>query len=149
MEPNLPDSGRVKRPGHPPPSPVIAVDELEHVNQEEAKSRAKMVYYKGWSWPANKKFEIEKLIGKMVAVGEVPGRTNIKAGTVLYKVLWKGYPPKIATWEEESAIHDDFIDEDVVRHVPPGLHDSHHSCIYLMLRPDDHDAVCRATYSRA
>ena len=26
-------------------------------------------------------------------------------------MLWKGYPPEIATWEEESSIHDDFIDE--------------------------------------
>ena len=31
--------------------------------------------------------------------GEVPGRANVKAGTVLYKVLWKDFPPEIATWE--------------------------------------------------
>ena len=29
---------------------------------------------------------------------------------MLYKVLWKDFPPEIATWEEESAIHDEFID---------------------------------------
>ena len=46
----------------------------------------------------------------MVAVGEVPGRANVKAGTVLYKVLWKDFPPEIATWEDESCIHDDYID---------------------------------------
>ena len=48
----------------------------------------------------------------MTAVGpsSVPGRSGIKAGTVLYKVLWCGYPPEIATWEEVSVIHDEFID---------------------------------------
>ena len=30
---------------------------------------------------------------------------------MLYKVLWRGYPPEIATWEEVSIIHGDFIDE--------------------------------------
>jgi hypothetical protein len=47
----------------------------------------------------------------MVAEGEVPGRTRVKAGTVLYKVLWEGYPPEIATWEEEGDIADSLIDE--------------------------------------
>ena len=78
---------------------------------KKAKSKLKMVSYKGWEWPANKKFEIEKLIGKMVSQGEVPGRANVKAGTVLYKVLWKDFPPEIATWEEESCVHDDYIDQ--------------------------------------
>ncbi len=43
----------------------------------------------------------------MIADGsEVPGREGqtIKAGTILYKVLWEGFPPEIATWEEESDI---------------------------------------------
>lgn len=45
------------------------------------------------------------LIGKMVAdSGEVPGRTGVPAGTVLYKVLWAGFPPEIATREEEDDI---------------------------------------------
>eukprot|EP00966_Prymnesium_polylepis_P178486 4133829-Prymnesium_polylepis.1 len=47
----------------------------------------------------------------MVSEGEVPGCGSVKKGTVLYKVLWKGYPPEIATWEDESTIHNDFIDE--------------------------------------
>ena len=54
---------------------------------------------------------IEGLLGKMVADGgEVPGRSHVKVGTVLYKVLWEGFTPEIATWEDESSIHDDFID---------------------------------------
>ena len=51
---------------------------------------------------------VERLIGKMVLVAdgvtEVPGRTNVKAGTILYKVLWEGFPPEIATWEDEDDI---------------------------------------------
>ena len=30
---------------------------------------------------------------------------------IYYKVLWEGFPPDVATWEPESVIHDDFIDE--------------------------------------
>ena len=29
---------------------------------------------------------------------------KVPAGTVLYKVLWEGFPPEIATWEEEDQI---------------------------------------------
>ena len=47
----------------------------------------------------------------MIVEGAVPGRQNVKDGTVLYKVLWKGYPPEIATWEEKREIHSDFLDE--------------------------------------
>jgi len=49
------------------------------------------------------------LIGKMVANGKtpVPGRTGVKAGTILFKVLWEGYPEEIATWEDADNIHDD------------------------------------------
>ena len=27
-----------------------------------------------------------------------------------YLVLWEGFPPEVATWEPEAAIHDDFVD---------------------------------------
>ena len=36
---------------------------------------------------------------------QVPGRSDkFPVGTTLYKVLWKGWPPEIATWEEENHI---------------------------------------------
>ena len=49
-------------------------------------------------------------------VSRVPGREGeaIPAGTVLYKVLWVGFPPEIATWEEEDDIpcgEQDFVAE--------------------------------------
>ena len=34
----------------------------------------------------------------------------MKAGTILFKVLWEGYPEEIATWEDADNIHDDYID---------------------------------------
>ena len=49
---------------------------------KKSKSKVKTVSYKGWEWCPNQKFEIEKLIGKMISSGEVPGRANVKAGTV-------------------------------------------------------------------
>ena len=33
------------------------------------------------------------------------------AGSVLYKVLWEGYPPECGTWEEERVIPDSLIDD--------------------------------------
>ncbi|KAL1502948.1 hypothetical protein AB1Y20_011019 [Prymnesium parvum] len=59
-----------------------------------------------WEWDSTAEFIIERLVGKMVADGktEVPGRTSIRAGTVLYKVLWEGWPEELATWEEEEDI---------------------------------------------
>ena len=30
---------------------------------------------------------------------------------IFYKVLWEGFPPEFASWEPESEIHDDLIEE--------------------------------------
>ena len=69
-------------------------------------------------WEADEVFDIDRLIGKMVACGgEVPGRTGVAAGTVLYKVLWKGFPPDCATWEDEE----DLAHTDEVRLYEAGL----------------------------
>ena len=38
---------------------------------------------------------------------EVPGRGVVRAGTVLYEVLWEGWPPELGigvTWEDEEDI---------------------------------------------
>lgn len=75
-----------------------------------SKSRRKVLEYNGYQWYEEEEFVMQKLIGKMVAEGDVPGRSNVKKGTVLYKVLWEGFPPEVATWEEERGIHDELID---------------------------------------
>ena len=51
------------------------------------KRKKHMVSWGEWEWDPKAEFVIERLIGRMVADGsEVPGRSNIAAGTVLYKV---------------------------------------------------------------
>lgn len=72
------------------------------------RKRGQIVNLYDWEWDAEEEFEIERLIGKMTCDGvtPVPGREGekIPAGTVLYRVLWLGFPPEIATWEEEDQI---------------------------------------------
>jgi len=71
------------------------------------RKKANVVSLHGWEWDADEEFDIDSLIGKMVADGtDVPGREGeaIEAGTVLYKVLWEGFPPECATWEMEDDI---------------------------------------------
>ena len=70
------------------------------------RKKGKIVELHGWEWDETEEFIIERLIGKMVADGvtPVPGRTNVPAGTVLYKCLWEGFPPEMATWEDEDDV---------------------------------------------
>ena len=38
------------------------------------------------------------------------GKKKKKTEYISYLILWQGFPPEVATWEPEKAIHDDFID---------------------------------------
>ena len=68
-----------------------------------------------WEWDSSEEFEIDMFIGKMVVADgetEVPGRgAGFEAGTILYKVLWKGFPPDTATWEEETILPEDYVED--------------------------------------
>ena len=39
------------------------------------------------------------------------GKKTTSKEFVFYKVLWEDFPPEFASWEPESKIHDDLIDE--------------------------------------
>ena len=73
---------------------------------KKQKKGKKWVVQGEWEWDSTQEFIIERLVDRMVADGstDVPGRGRIKAGTVLYKVLWEGWPEELATWEEEEDI---------------------------------------------
>ena len=96
----------IGRPRRPAAKATGAWRRWQGRRQQEGK-RTNIVSLHGWEWEANEEFIIERLIGKMVADGgEVPGHEGkkIPAGTILYKVLWEGFPLEIATWEEEDSI---------------------------------------------
>jgi hypothetical protein len=62
--------------------------------------------YLNFEWYEREEFEIDCLMDDMVADGgTVPGRTDVTAGTELYLVLWKGFPPEISTWEVSLRLH--------------------------------------------
>lgn len=70
------------------------------------KGKGKLIKHMGYEWYADEEFEIDCLLDQMVADGgEVPGRTGVPAGTELYLVLWKGFPPDTATWEVSRLAH--------------------------------------------
>ena len=79
---------------------------------KKQKKGKKWIVQGEWEWDSTQEFIIERWIGKNQDNGgrrptgatNVPGRTGIKAGTVLYKVLWEGWPEELATWEEEEDI---------------------------------------------
>jgi len=80
-------------------------DGVRKCKATKSKGMGKLIKYLGFEWYANKEFEINHLTDYMVAAaGIVPGRTNVAAGTELYLVLWKGFPPEIATWEVRSRL---------------------------------------------
>ena len=88
------------------------IDSPSGAGGKKRKRPKNIVEYLGWVWVETEKFDIECLLGMMVVEAgvEVPGRTGVKPGTVLYKVLWKDFPPEIATWEDEDTIHDEYIE---------------------------------------
>ena len=38
------------------------------------------------------------------------GKSRKEKEFTFYFILWKGFPPEVATWEPEASIHDDFVD---------------------------------------
>ena len=92
----------------------------------------------GFQWLASETFEIDRILDRKVErrrVGKVRSRTRHRPRHrprhrsprrachplwqgknrkekefTSYFILWKGFPPEVATWEPEASIHDDFVD---------------------------------------
>ena len=93
-------------------------------SKRQRKASSRWVVQGDWEWDSSLDYQIDRLTGRMVADGKtpIPGRDchRIKPGTVLYRVLWEGWPEELSTWEEEDdipcgevdfiAIYEDLLD---------------------------------------
>jgi hypothetical protein len=75
------------------------------------KRKVSQCAWKGYAWDSKTEFEVVMLAGKRIADGCDYGDGGVrwKKGTVLYKVIWEGYPPDAATWEPPANIEDSVI----------------------------------------
>jgi hypothetical protein len=76
------------------------------------KRKAATCSWKGYAWDSKAEFEVVMLAGKRIADGCDYGDGGVrwKKGTVLYKVIWEGYPPDAATWEPPDNIEESVIE---------------------------------------
>jgi hypothetical protein len=76
------------------------------------KRKAATCSWKGYVWDPKAEFEVIMLAGKRIADGCDYGDGGVrwKKGTVLYKVIWEGYPPDAATWEPPDHIEESVIE---------------------------------------
>ena len=67
-----------------------------------------MIYYMDYSWTEEEQdeFKVDAIVGWVVADG-VTSYANlgiVKKGTVLYRLVWEGYPPDMVWYEPEENL---------------------------------------------
>ena len=79
------------------------------------KRRRGVTEYMGYEWTAEEEddFEVEALVGKVTADGATSYANQGKApkGTVLYRIVWKGYPADMAWYEPPENLGEELLAE--------------------------------------
>ena len=69
----------------------------------------------GYSWTAEAAaaFTVDAIIGKLTADGTTlyANQGKVKKGTVLYRVVWRDYPPDLLWYEPAKNLGDGLIEE--------------------------------------
>jgi len=56
---------------------------------------------------------VEAIVGKVVADGKATfaNQGKAKSGTILYRIVWKDYPPDLVWYEPAANVGDDLIED--------------------------------------
>lgn len=79
------------------------------------KRKARITEYMGYEWTAEEEddFEVEAIVGRLVADGSstYANQGKVKEGTILYRLVWKNYPPDMVWYEPAANIGSELIEE--------------------------------------
>ena len=66
-----------------------------------------------WTAEEEDDFEVEAIVGMVVADGKTcyANQGKAKAGTVLYRIVWKDYPPDMLWYEPAENLGDGLLEE--------------------------------------
>lgn len=82
---------------------------------KKGKRKARVTEYMGYEWTEEEEddFEVEAIVGRLVADGSTAyaNQGKAKKGTILYRIVWKSYPPDMVWYEPASNLGRDLIDE--------------------------------------
>ena len=77
------------------------------------KKRRKGTEYMGYCWTAEEEddFEVEAIVGMLTADGKssYANQGKAKAGTVLYRIVWKDFPPDMVWYEPAENLGDELL----------------------------------------
>ena len=80
-----------------------------------SKKKRKRTEYMGHSWTTEEEedFEVEAIVGMVVADGKTvyANQGRVKVGTVLYRIVWKDYPPDVIWYEPAENLGDELLAE--------------------------------------
>jgi len=67
-----------------------------------------MIYYMDYAWTAEEEdgFEVEAIVGVVTADGRTSyaNQGKAKAGTILFRIVWKDYPPDMIWYEPAENV---------------------------------------------
>jgi len=79
------------------------------------KKKKGVIYYMDYEWTQEEEddFEVSAIVGKVVADGKATyaNQGKAKVGTVLYRVVWKDFPPDLVWYEPEDNLGEGYLKE--------------------------------------
>lgn len=77
------------------------------------RKRPGIIEYDGWEWDEGEEFELEAIVDKQVACGQrsFANLGKVRKGVIVYRLVFKGFPPDMEWWEPRSSVGTAALDE--------------------------------------